>query len=443
MTEKHREWEMVIEEDLAALSQRFHRHTLCGMRLLWLMSLPLLLWLFAMAGFTGVVNFNVELHSVIMMGVIFLIWLFFAPHNAYYAACKLRRGFGGIRRALAAFINKNILAVAGVEKADASLDDFLAESAGTMRNENFSSVAAGIFPTLGILGTFISIAISMPDFSAQTSEVLEQEISRLLGGVGTAFYVSIYGIFLSIWWIFFEKSGISRFERDVAELREVTRPFFWEKKEIEQTYYRKSLAHFEKLDTLYDTMASRDFVAEVNRTLEQRLHIFGQIIEREQQAAEALGKLMAQSGSLFERTMQEQTASAEALQRVGLGVERFAAQMREEDERMEQRRQTLSREYQHGVTVAETLGGEIARLSEALANLNAGNVKELYSGVLANIESMKQEIDRVGVQFDEHIRGFDAQFLEKLQRTLKLIDSETAQIVEQIARLNKSDGETR
>ncbi|MBD3800323.1 MAG: MotA/TolQ/ExbB proton channel family protein [Campylobacterales bacterium] len=378
-----------------------------------------------------------------MMGVIFLIWLFFAPHNAYYAACKLRRGFGGIRRALVAFINKNILAVAGVEKADASLDDFLAESAGMMRNENLSSVASGIFPTLGILGTFISIAISMPDFSAQTSEVLEQEISRLLGGVGTAFYVSIYGIFLSIWWIFFEKSGISRFERDVAELRKVTRPFFWEKKEIEQTYYRKSLAHFEKLDTLYDMMASRDFVAEVNRTLEQRLHIFGQIIEREQQAAEAHGKLMAQSGSLFDRLAKEQTASAEALQHVGLGLERFAAQMREEDERMEQRRQTLSREYQRGVTVAETLGGEIARLSEALANLNAGNVKELYSGVLANIESMKREIDRVGVQFDEHIRGFDAQFLEKLQRTLKLIDSETAQIVKQIARLNKSDGETR
>jgi len=47
------------------------------------------------------------------------------------------------------------------------------------------------------------------------------------------------------------------------------------------------------------------------------------------------------------------------------------------------------------------------------------------------------------VQFDEHIRGFDAQFLEKLQRTLKLIDSETAQIIEQLARLNKSDGETR
>jgi len=433
---------MITEEELAPLSHHFKRKGFCGMRMVWLVLLPLLLWMFAVAGYTGIVNFNVELHSVVMMGTIFLIWLFFAPHNAYYASCKLRRWFAGSQRALAAFINKNLLAVAGIEKANTTLEAFMDESAGMMRNENFSSVAAGLFPTLGILGTFISIALSMPDFSAQTSEVLEQEISRLLGGVGTAFYVSIYGIFLSIWWIFFEKSGMSRFERDVAYIEGATRAFFWGKAEIEQTYFRKSMAHFEKLETVFDAMASHDFVDELNRTLEQRLRIFGQIIDREQQAAETFGKLTAQSGALFERTAQGQAASAEALRQLGEGVDRFAALMREESDRMARLQHSLAREYQNGVTVAETLGGEIARLSETLANLSAENVRELYSGVLANIETMKQEIDRVGLQFDERIRGFDAQFLEKLQQTLKLIDSETAQIVAQIARLREDGGET-
>ena len=45
----------------------------------------------------------------------------------------------------------------------------------------------------------------MPDFSSGNTTALEQEISLLLGGVGTAFYVSIFGIFLSIWWTFFLK----------------------------------------------------------------------------------------------------------------------------------------------------------------------------------------------------------------------------------------------
>ena len=51
------------------------------------------------------------------------------------------------------------------------------------------------FPTLGILGTFISIALSMPDFTSNNIVALDSEITKLLSGVGTAFYVSIYGIF--------------------------------------------------------------------------------------------------------------------------------------------------------------------------------------------------------------------------------------------------------
>ncbi len=432
---------VVVEEELAPLSLHFQRKSNCSMRLVWLVSVPLFLWLFALAGYFGAINFNVELHSVVMMWVIFLIWLFFAPHNAYYAACKLRREFAGIRTALAEYINKHALAVAGTQKANATHEGFMVEAAASMRNENFSSVAAGIFPTLGILGTFISIAISMPDFSAQTSEVLEREISSLLGGVGTAFYVSIYGIFLSIWWIFFEKSGMSRFERDTAYIEEATREYFWGKTEIEQTYFRKSMAHFEKLEKVFDVMASSDFIDSLNRTIEQRMHIFGQIVGREQQAAEELGRLTTRSGALLQQLAQEQAAVATAMRRLGEDVERFMLQVHEQGSRMEQLQQGAAQEYKNGVAVAQTLSEEITRLNTALANLSAENVSALYSGVLANIETMKADVDRIGVQFDERMRGFDAQFLEKLQRTLKLIDSETAQIVAQIARLNTNGGE--
>jgi len=434
---------MVTEEDFAELSLHFQRNSLCGIRMVWLLSLPLALFVFALAGYAGAVNFKVGLHSVLMIGAIFLIWLFFAPHNAYFASCKLRRDFAGIKQSLAAFINKHTLGIGGIEKADAPLDDFMADAATAMRNEHFSSVAAGIFPTLGILGTFISIAISMPEFSAQTSEVLEQEISRLLGGVGTAFYVSIYGIFLSIWWIFFEKNGISRFERDVAFVKETTRPFFWGKEEIEQTYFRKSMAHFEKLETVFDTMASHDFIDSLNKTLGQRMHIFEQIIEREQKAAEELGRFVAQSSLALQGMLQQYVSVSDALRGTGEELGRFMQQMERLGTRMEQLQLLLSEEYKNGTALTEKLGGEVARLNETLSLVSAENVHELYSGVLANIATMKAEIDRIGVQFNERMNGFDEQFLEKLKHTLQLIDSETARIVEQLARLEGSGMETR
>ncbi|MFW3398463.1 hypothetical protein ACN9K5_10890, partial [Aliarcobacter butzleri] len=76
-------------------------------------------------------------------------------------------------------------------KANGSVDAFLQDYTSNIRNTNLSTIARGIFPTLGNLGTFISIALSMPDITAGTTQALESEITVLLGSVGTAFYVSI------------------------------------------------------------------------------------------------------------------------------------------------------------------------------------------------------------------------------------------------------------
>ncbi len=59
-------------------------------------------------------------------------------------------------------------------------------------------MASSLFPLLGILGTFTAIAVSMPDFSISDTDTLDKQISILLSGIGTAFYASIFGIFLSL-----------------------------------------------------------------------------------------------------------------------------------------------------------------------------------------------------------------------------------------------------
>jgi predicted phage tail protein len=279
----------------------------------------------------------------------------------------------------------------------------------------------------------------MPDFSAQTSEVLEEEISKLLGGVGTAFYVSIYGIFLSIWWIFFEKSGMSRFQKDASLIKEATHDYFWQKEEVEQTYFRKSMENFEKLNSVFDTFASGAFVENLNEALAQRMNIFEQIIEHEQKATSKVSQLLEDGASRLEMISNQQADLASIFEHTINKFENFASTVDKQNDTLDKAHNALSSEFSRSVMIAEVLSENSTKLNEALSNINVQNVQHLYSGIIENIESMKKKIDLIGVSFDDKINQFDDKFLNKLQNTLKLIDSETATIVSQISEL-KSDG---
>lgn len=426
---------MIDESQLSDLTLRLTKNSNCGMRLFFLLSLPLLLLLFAIGGYLKLINFNIEMHSIVMIGFIFVIYTFFMFHNAYFASCKLRKHFRSLKIGLLEFINKNLLEIAGYSKSNGSLNEFMDALAKKMRNENFASVAAGIFPTLGILGTFISIAISMPDFTSHTSEVLEREISTLLGGVGTAFYVSIYGIFLSIWWIFFEKTGLSKFQKDVRTITEETKDMFWQKEEIEQTYFRKSMENFEKLNAVFDTFTSQEFLNNLNDTIAQRMNVFEKIIAHEQDASMKVAEILQESTLQLQTISRHQNDLSFSLAELIKRFESFSQELKHNDESFLQAHKVLGNDFEKAISVAEILSQNTVKLNEALENINAQNVQKLYSGVLANIESMKQEIDSIGKSFDKHISSYDALFLERLRNTLRLIDSETAQIIEQIAKL--------
>ena len=423
------------QQALESLSQTLSLNSNCKIRIFILLSLPIALFLFAILGYIHIINFNIKLHSVVMMAVIFLIFLGFARHNAYYATCKLRKNFLPFREELEEFMKKNLLEITGIEKANASIDDFLNNYAKTLRNEHFSSIAPGLFPTLGILGTFISIAISMPDFSVGTSQALEQEISKLLSGVGTAFYVSIYGIFLSIWWLLFEKSGVSRFAKDANFIKESTKDLFWQKEEIEQTYFRKSMDNFEKMNSVFDTLSSDEFINNLNETLSQRMELFESIILSEQKATKKLVALLEKGSTQLENISFQQDTLAATLQDIINRLADFAQDIQSQTIDFSSAHKALEKEFKHATMVAEIFNQNTVKLNETLSNINAQNVQELYTGVIKNIEELKEALDNLGKSFDQKIEDFDEKFIQKLQNTLRLIDSETAQIVQTLSKL--------
>lgn len=419
---------MVNEQDFIELNTNFDTSGNCSARIINLLLVPTFIYVLVIGAYFGIIPFKMEVHSVILIGMIYVVYLFFVGHNAYFASCKFRKQYASLKDQLKNYINKNSLTIEHLTKANASVEDFLQEFTAPLRNTNFSSVAAGMFPTLGILGTFISIALSMPDFSSQTADVLEKEIALLLGGVGTAFYVSIYGIFLSIWWIFYEKIGMSRFEHDILIIKENCKTFFWNKIDIEKIHFQKSIENYEKLNSVFNNIGSAQLVENMNNTLAQRLEVFNSIIDKEQHALE-------ESNAFRDKRAKEQELSNQAYAKITQDMHSLVPMISEVTKEMNVMLQHLQVKENNIAAGTKILNDNIVILNDSLNNISAQNLESIYASIIKNIETMKSDTDRIGWSFNQHLNDFDERFTQKLKTSLEMIDAQTAEVISQVVEL--------
>ena len=380
---------MFKEEDLIELNSRFYTNCKPLSRIFTLLTIPTLLFILVILCYLGVLPLKVEIHSVILIGAIYFIYLFFIRHNAYFVACKFRTLYADLQIALLDYINSNLLTIAQTSKANGSVDDFLQDYTSNLRNSNFSSIASGIFPTLGILGTFISIALSMPDFTSNNIAALDSEITKLLSGVGTAFYVSIYGIFLSIWWIFFEKFGLSRFHHDSYIIKESTKNFFWTKIDIESIHIKSNIDNFSSMSKIFEELTSSQAMYDINRSIEQRAKSIDELLQKEYMLSLRIDENIANF---------EKLASA---------VEKLSLQSNS---------QTMIFK-----DVSENLNKNIIELNSHMNNLSSENLKAIYTNIVKSIETMKSDMEKIEWKFEEG-----------LKESLRQIDLQTANIVKDL-----------
>ena len=380
---------MFKEEDLIELNSRFYTNCKPLSRIFTLLTVPTLLFILVILCYFGVLPLKVEIHSVILIGAIYFIYLFFIRHNAYFVACKFRTLYADLQIALLDYINSNLLTIAQTSKANGSVDDFLQDYTSNLRNSNFSSIASGIFPTLGILGTFISIALSMPDFTSNNIAALDSEITKLLSGVGTAFYVSIYGIFLSIWWIFFEKFGLSRFHHDSYIIKESTKNFFWTKIDIESIHIKSNIDNFSSMSKIFAELTSSQAMYDINRSIEQRAKSLDELLQKEYMLSLRIDENIANF---------EKLASA---------VEKLSLQSNS---------QTMIFK-----DISENLNKNILELNSHMNNLSSENLKAIYTNIVKSIETMKSDMEKIEWKFEEG-----------LKESLRQIDLQTANIVKDL-----------
>ena len=259
-------------------------------RFIMILSLPLILFLALLLGFTNIIPLKVELHSIIIIFLILLIFMFFISHNAWYSFSNFRNSISDVINEVDNYLLENELIIAGKKKAYGNVDSFFDNHMNNIRNDNFSSIASSIFPTLGILGTFTAIAISMPNFTVESQAALENEITILLSGVGTAFYASIYGIFLSIWWIFFEKRGMTKIENDVNDIKNEYKQSLWNKEEIELYKIIDNQEQNQKFLEKIENVITPEYIFKLDSIAKAKLEVIEKIDEEFKHSEQRLSK---------------------------------------------------------------------------------------------------------------------------------------------------------
>ena len=95
-------------------------------------------------------------------------------------------------------------------------------------NMSFWQGYGGIFTGLGILGTFLGLTIGLNgiDMTSPDVEVLKSGIAELLSGVQSAFYTSLFGIFIAIIYMPLHNYFLSSFRKNIQNLANLIEEMF-------------------------------------------------------------------------------------------------------------------------------------------------------------------------------------------------------------------------
>lgn len=362
--------------------------------------IPIIVFAVFLLGFLGLISLKVELHSILMLGILLFIALLAARHNAEYATCIFEKNKENFRSNLKNFIMNTLFAIGSKRKSNASFDSFVSEYSQNIRNDNYASVMAGIFPMLGILGTFISIAISMPNFSSSNIDALEGEIAQLLGGVGTAFYVSIFGIFLAIWWIYFEKKGISKFEKLIEKYKSATKAFFWSKDEISLEFMSELIEKNAKLNSLVENGIKKDFSHKISLEVEKKFENFSNMLDLESESLKNSSLHLEKTHEIVERTNK-------IYQDLNLNYDKILSSIGKLGNDIVTIQNSLSSQYK-----------EIFNLAEAKSNNLDKNISVLASEISDFTQNLREISDEIKQYRKKSSLLDDKEILKELKKSL-------------------------
>lgn len=446
--------------------------SICTARFLSIMSLPTLVALIVLISFIGIIPLQMEFYSVVIIGFIWIVFLIFSKHNSSYSLCKISKKINQVEESISHYVNKNLITLMGETKAIGSVDKFFDDLSDELRNDNYASVAASVFPTLGILGTFISIALSMPDFqTSNSSDALNSEITKLLGGVGTAFYASIYGIGLSLWWILYEKRGYSKLEIKLNKLQDKWEDKLWSDDEIKRaTFIEQQSLNSEMQNTIQQTLTP-EFVTKLNETITSQTDILLTTLEADKSLHEELREtytnivtnfndLIEKQSELSDKIDKSLEKSDQSYEKLSDNVSKLdvlSGQFKSYNESIVEFYSAIGKQNEASREIAETLegvvnsiNGQTQEMSNALVGItndlvnsqsSMGSLVETLGDMSSSVQNLVKDLNEAYAEtvqtqmqsFNQSIEALGKQNQELTERSEKILHSfeQSAQGIEQ------------
>ena len=328
----------------------------------------------------------------------------------------------------------------------------------------FCQILPGLMTAMGILGTFLGLAIGLTNFDFSSSQSLGESIQIFISGINIAFYTSIYGIVISIYMNSFYNSVEERFEEKLMKLEKCFDKLGMNQSEQSMwaRLYEEERSQTRSLDQLNKEFASHlaDVLGErlsksFNMTNSNIQNLMGQIHERENSALEQMaGSFLKNLNSSIQSdyaSMAEMVGNLEKnFQTLGESVgylsqwqkemtdeiRKFVAEVSESNRRMEE---LTVQNMEQMRRFHDTLQGFSSSMEQAeVINEKLSRYQEESQCQLQQMESLTKELKR-----EQEKQKEDSIDLKWIQQEIKLGQEKINYLLDQINELEKKENNSK
>ena len=328
----------------------------------------------------------------------------------------------------------------------------------------FCQILPGLMTAMGILGTFLGLAIGLTNFDFSSSQSLGESIQVFISGINIAFYTSIYGIVISIYMNSFYNSVEERFEEKLMKLEKCFDKLGMNQSEQSMwaRLYEEERSQTRSLDQLNKEFASHlaDVLGErlsksFNMTNSNIQNLMGQIHERENSALEQMAgsflknlnssiqsdyASMAETVGNLEKNFQTLGESAGYLSQwqkeMTDEIRKFVAEVSESNRRMEE---LTVQNMEQMRRFHDTLQGFSSSMEQAEGiNEKLSRYQEESQCQLQQMESLTKELKR-----EQEKQKEDSIDLKWIQQEIKLGQEKINYLLDQINELEKKENNSK
>ncbi len=266
-------------------------------------------------------------------------------------------------------------------------------------NTKFWPGLAGVFTGIGIFGTFLGLTLSLWGIDTSSTSALSSSITKLLGGMSTAFFTSLVGLSLALVFGWYHSKRMDQFHRNIEKLADA----------LDAIFKRKNLEGI-ILEQLREIQQERTAIQSLST----------------QMAASICDLLPDILGQMAERMDEAMKGNLDTM------LDGLSAKLDEQTEKLknvEKHTEALANGF--GNAINENAGEEAKALGNSLMQLS-GEINELTGSV----KEMIKESQNTAAKANADMAAAVEQAMKNLDKTMEgILSKQTAKTDENIQRM--------